>query len=380
MAWRDKLLRRFHLCIGGLLAIPLVMIGLTGSVLVFEQELTAWLDPVPPADASGPSHSLRDIIAAAASVAPPDYVATLVTVPDALGKAAEVRFADKQRGPGPSGLQIFVDPSSLAVLAVHRPSESLLRRIFLLHANLMMQDRSGRSIIGWFGVAMCILGASGLVLWWPARRNWRTGFTIRRGTRGAVLLREIHGAVGIWSLAVFMVVSFTGVWLAFPQTFNGLAASSLGARDLRPGAAGIAVQPQPGVDALDIDAAASLALAEVPESQLDFVALPARADQPLRVALAPASGGALPITVFIDPWRKRIAALRDPRDFTVAERVVGWMHGLHEGRGFGPAWRVLVFISGLLPAFFAGTGLWMWFLKRRRRRRVATDVVAVPGE
>jgi uncharacterized iron-regulated membrane protein len=380
MAWRDKLLRRLHLCIGGLLAIPLVMIGLTGSVLVFAQELTAWLDPVPKADASGPSHSLREIIAAAESAAPPGYIATLVTVPDALGEAAEVRVADRQRGPGPGGLQIFVDPSSLAVLAVHRPNESLLRRIFLLHANLMMQDRSGRSIIGWFGVAMCVLGTSGLILWWPARRNWCAGFTIRRDARGAALLRQIHGAIGIWSLTVFMIVSFTGVWLAFPQTFNGLAASWLGVRDLRPGAAGIAIQPRPGVDALDIDAAASLALAEVPGGRLDFVALPARADQPFRVALATSSDGALPITVFIDPWRKRVAALRGPRDFGFAERVVGSMPGLHEGRGFGPAWRALVFISGLLPAFFAGTGLCMWFLKRQRRRRAAADVVAVPGE
>jgi uncharacterized iron-regulated membrane protein len=243
----------------------------------------------------------------------------------------------------------------------------------------MMQDRSGRAIIGWFGVAMCALGASGLILWWPARRNWRAAFTVRRGARGAALLRQIHGAVGIWSLVVFMVVSFTGVWLSFPQTFNEFAASWLGARDTRPGAAGITVQPLAGTEALDIDAAAALARDAVPGARLSFVALPLRAAQPFRIALVSPTNGALPITAFVDPWQKRVAALRDPRDFTLVERVVASMHGLHEGRGFGWGWRLLVFVSGLLPALFAVTGIWMWLLKRRRRRKLLVTV-AVPGE
>jgi uncharacterized iron-regulated membrane protein len=38
---------------------------------------------------------------------------------------------------------------------------------------------------------------------------------------------------------------------------------------------------------------------------------------------------------------------------------------MHSGQGLGPIWKVLVFLTGLLPALFAVTGILMW-LKRRR--------------
>jgi hypothetical protein len=40
----------------------------------------------------------------------------------------------------------------------------------------------------------------------------------------------------------------------------------------------------------------------------------------------------------------------------------------------------LVFISGFLPLFFAVTGIWMWLLKRNRRREVSAEPVPALAE
>jgi uncharacterized iron-regulated membrane protein len=379
MAWREKILRRLHLGLGAVLAVPLVTIGLTGSLLVFESELRAWMEPPPQASGTGPTQPLAEIIAAARAAAP-GLVPTLVAPSQAAGDPASVRLAEPARRPGPGGITVFVDPATLAILGIEHPSESPLRQIFMLHANLLRQDRSGRDIVGWFGVAMCALGLSGLVLWWPARRQWRGAFTVRRGARGASLLRQIHGATGIWSLAVFLVVSFSGVWLAFPQSFNSVAASWLGLRDVRPGLGVGLVKPQPGIAPLDVDGAAALAAASVPGAQLRSLNLPMRADQPFRAVMRRAQGGALPIIAFIDPWQRRVVELRDPSVYSPAERLVASMHAIHDGSGFGWVWRALVFLSGLLPALFATSGIWMWLLKRRSRRDRRAAAAWAPGE
>lgn len=379
MAWREYILRRFHLSIGAVLAVPLVTIGLTGSLLVFESELRAWMEPAPRATGVGSAQPLAAIIAAAREAAP-GLVPTLVAPSQAAGDPASVRLAEPARGPGPGGITVFVDPATLAILGVAHPNDSLLRQIFLLHANLLQQDRSGRDIVGWFGVAMCVLGLSGLVLWWPARRQWRGAFTVQSGARGAMLLRQIHGAVGIWSLAVFLVVSFSGVWLAFPQSFNGVAAAWLGLRDVRPGFGVGLVKPQPGIAPLDADGAAALAAASVPGAQLRSLNLPLRADQPFRAVLRRAQDGALPIIAFVDPWQRRVIELRDPSGYSPAERLVASMHAIHEGSAFGWGWRALVFLSGLLPALFATSGIWMWLLKRRLRRHRRAAAAWAPGE
>src|SRR3546814_4659864 len=80
-----------------------------------------------------------------------------------------------------------------------------------------MLGRDGRSIVGWLGIAMLVLGSSGLVIWWPKSGQWKAAFMVRRTAKGLRLHRELHGMVGIWSLVIFMVVSFTGVYLGFPQ-------------------------------------------------------------------------------------------------------------------------------------------------------------------
>ncbi|MGH7032403.1 MAG: PepSY-associated TM helix domain-containing protein [Stellaceae bacterium] len=380
MAWRETILRRLHLCLGAFLAVPLVTIGLTGSVLVFESELRAWMEPVPKATGAGPAHKLAEIIAAAHEAAP-GLVPTLVAPSQAAGGPASVRLAEPARRPGPGGITVFVDPATLAILGAERPGDTLLRQIFLLHANLLRQDRSGRDIVGWFGVAMCALGLSGLVLWWPAQRQWRGAFTMRQGTRGAPLLRQIHGATGIWSLAVFLVVSFSGVWLAFPQSFNGVAASWFGLRDVRPGLGVGLAKPQPGIAPLDADGAAALAEASVPGARLRSLNLPMRADQPFRAVMRRAhSAGALPIIALVDPWQRRVVGLRDPSAYSPAERLVASMHAIHDGSAFGWAWRALVFLSGLLPAIFATSGIWMWVLKSRSRRRRRAAAAWAPGE
>src|SRR6185369_10514744 len=92
---------------------------------------------------------------------------------------------------------------------------------------------TGREIIGYLGIVMCGLGVTGLVLWWPRAGQWRAAFGIRRRARGLRLHRDLHGTVGIWGWIVFLIVSVSGTYLAFPQTIGDAARAVMPARDLR---------------------------------------------------------------------------------------------------------------------------------------------------
>jgi hypothetical protein len=49
--------------------------------------------------------------------------------------------------------------------------------------------------------------------------------------------------------------------------------------------------------------------------------------------------------------------------------MMAWQRPIHSGAGLGPLWHLLVGLSGLLPALFAVTGISMWLLKRKAKRR-----------
>ncbi|MGE0259572.1 MAG: PepSY-associated TM helix domain-containing protein, partial [Alphaproteobacteria bacterium] len=198
-------------------------------------------------------------------------------------------------------------------------------------------------------------------------------FTIARGARGYRLHRDLHGAVGIWGLAVFAVVTAAGVYLSFPESIRGAVDLLLPARDLRAAASAARVEPIPGSEPLAIDAAVALARERVPDTEPRLGLPPARPDQPVRVALRrdgdDRHGPA--VTVLVDQWARRVIEVFDPRDFTAGETILAWQHALHAGEGLGPVWKMLVFLSGLLPLLFTITGILMWLLRRRRRKMPA---------
>lgn len=376
-----KVLQQIHLWIGVVFCIPFVLLGITGSILVFEHELNdLFVAPAVHATATGTPKPFSEIVAAARASAPQGSSPTMVGLPDEAGEPASVRFQVQgraQQGPG-GGVQVLVDPVSLEVLATRQPSgDTWLRQIFFLHANMMMRgDRTGRELIGWLGVGMAILGVSGLVLWWPRPGRLKQALIFTWKAKGARFHRDLHAAIGFWSLIVFLVVTVSGIYLAFPQHLGAAVRSVLPARDLRAGFIGpnaFRATPIPGAQPMAIDDAATLALEAIPGTAVRFVALPARPEQPMRIGLVRPGheqGAPMP-TVFIDPWTRKVIEARDPSTYTAGETIMAWQHALHAGEGLGWTWKILVFLSGLLPPLFAVTGVSMWLIKRRNRRRAA---------
>ena len=376
-----RLLGWLHLWTGLILCLPLVMLGVTGSVLVFGDELAEWLDPQLYRASPGEPRPIAAIIAAARAAAPAELRPGFYIAPEKSGDAARVRFMPASRqAPGPGGSIVFMDAATATPLGVRENSAGLVRQIFLLHASLL-SDRTGRDVVGWLGVVMLALGLSGIVLWWPRGGRWAAAFRVRRGAQGVRLHRDLHGAVGIWGLLVFLVVSFSGVYLAFPQQVGAGIGSVLPARDLRGTMNAIKATPIKDAKPIGVDAAVQIAREALPDTRLRSVALPQRPDQPFRVALARLDDahGVPPVLVFVDPWSSKVLELRDPRGYSAGETLMAWQHALHAGEGLGWIWRVLVFLSGLLPLLFSITGVSMWWLKRRARG-VAVAAREAPAE
>src|SRR5262249_52714825 len=122
--------------------------------------------------------------------------------------------------------------------------------------------------------------------------------------------------------------------------------------------------------------AVALAASRAPERQLGFVFLPSGPEQPYRISFVePGAAHGTPSTLaVVDPWTRRLVTVIDPKDFTVAETVLAWQRALHAGQGLGLVWKLLTALMGLLPLFFAITGISFWWLRRRAaaRHRPAT--------
>jgi hypothetical protein len=125
-----------------------------------------------------------------------------------------------------------------------------------------------------------------------------------------------------------------------------------------------------GATPIALDEALALARERVPDARFLNAFLPTRPDQALRIGLIRAGHGegAPVITVIVDPWRKSIVDVFDPKTMTTGESIIAWQRALHYGQGLGGVYRFLVFVAGVIIPVFAVTGFLMWWLKRRSRR------------
>jgi hypothetical protein len=170
---------------------------------------------------------------------------------------------------------------------------------------MMAPGYFGLQFVGWMGVAMVLFGISGLVLWWPKKGQWRLAFGVKKGARGLRLNRDLHGAAGFWSLTVFLILSISGVDLAFPVTFQNIVGAVLpldsGVADGTLDEATIASIANR--NALTIDDAAKLARAAVPNARLLSIQLPPGGGGVYMVALNPEpyGNGAPQISAFVGP-------------------------------------------------------------------------------
>jgi uncharacterized iron-regulated membrane protein len=348
--------RTFHLWIGVALVLVLAPLGVTGSWLVYDDQIDAWMHPQRHA-ASGP-----------ATLGPGAYVEAARQAFGDRAQPAQLRLPQAPQG-GPvtvqgGSLTAWLDPASARVLDVGAPRQELRGMIHQLHGNLFLAQ-PGRKLVGWLGLVMLVSCITGLILWWP--RNAFAKGALARGLawrRSPTAWSNLHHMAGFWICVPLAALSFTGAAIAFPEVVRMVSgASTPGAQGPRPGDAVLAA-PR-----LTVDAAVAAALAETGPGRVQQVALPGPGKRPSwRIQVRGETGS---MQVRVDDRTGRAAARPAPPPGPGGgDPVLRLMRQVHDGGEMGPVWRAIIAVAGLAPALLGVTGTVLW-LKRRRPARAA---------
>jgi uncharacterized iron-regulated membrane protein len=358
---------QIHLWLGLTLGVVGVFIGVSGTILVYDHALDTRLNPQ--------RYAISGAQIALPLSAYADRAAQAVA---GKGKPTAIRLPDGEDGPvivfvrsgmGPFQ-RIYLDPPTGRVLDTASPRDPLLW-IRSFHDSLTVREYSGREIVGVVGIAMLISSLSGIYLWWPARGIGRRAFGFRPGF---TLFRNLHYTVGFWGSLILAMLSFTGIFIAFPDAGRS-AVAVFGT--LSPSPRGIQAAEGTGPSILPEEAAA-IASALYPGASVIGLGLPAGPRGVYRVNLREA-GDATPRSgtmVQIDPRTRAILQRTDRSTRTSGDGFILWQRILHEGSAFGLPWRILTSLGGLLPPVLMVTGLLMWLRKRRVRRASRLRTVA----
>jgi sulfite reductase (NADPH) flavoprotein alpha-component len=365
-----RVLFQVHWFLGITAGFVLAVMGVTGALMSFEDEIMAALSPgvVTLAPSSTPPLS-PDALVAAVMRQRGTGVTQLVMHRDAT-RAAEVTLAPPkgQR----RGEHVFVDPRTGALLG-HPTGERFFRTVMDLHRWLALPggpNGIGRQITGFAAIALIFFAVSGLYLRWPRRAlDWRAWFVLDLRKTGRNLHRALHAVIGGWVVVLYLLSALTGLTWSYDWYRQG-------ARYVLTGKAGGAREPR-----RDEAKGAPLPLQPAWAAFL-------RSDGAgyARVAISPAKGAA-PVVMRVLPHGARFDRMTDELRFDArtgalrkadryagrraGEIVAGNFYALHTGQFFGLPGRIVMLLASLAMPLFTVTGLLLYLARRRTKRALA---------
>jgi len=215
--WLRRALFQVHLWAGIGIGIYIILISVSGSALVFRNELhKSFLRPPVTVDVSGEPLNDDALKAAALRVYPGWTIANVwkVKKPD---QPVEI-WMDRN---GRHKQRIF-NPYTGADLGNSDPAG--VRFVLWLadfHDNLLYQDL-GRKVNGAGAILLTALCATGAVIWWPGILSWRRSIVARWTGNWKRFNWGLHSVLGFWTFAFVLIWAVSGIYLVFPDPFTAV--------------------------------------------------------------------------------------------------------------------------------------------------------------
>ncbi|WP_423173224.1 MULTISPECIES: PepSY domain-containing protein [unclassified Stenotrophomonas maltophilia group] len=361
-----NVLFQLHWLLGITAGAVLAVMGLSGAVLSFEDELLRAANP-----------GFAEIAEHHADGQPPLALSELVPLLQAGSERPLQRLRIDATGQRPSVARfaggkdhwVYFDPYSGERFSALR-GQAFFDFVEDLHRHLAAGER-GKWITGSCAIALLFFTLSGLYLRWPRRWwHWRSWLAVEWKRSGRGFLWSLHSVVGTWVLLIYLMSALTGLWWSF-DGYRSAASTLLGV----PPAAKHQVATDASLDLHRIEAT----LYALPGVRAGFIdlRLPEKPGQALNVRVMagdPSQRGGhhdrAHDLLQLDPASGAVLDARPYARQGAGGQLATSVFALHSGSYFGVPGRVVVMLSSLGMSLFFITG-WMLYLDRRRSQRAA---------
>lgn len=341
-----RLLARLHWWTG-IVAMPvLLVVSLSGALLVAAPWLTTAEMPVSRAPGRARlSESM--LLARAGRLLPPgDSFASIEWPGPARAQLITLR----------SGARWFVDPSDGSVLS-RRDGPTLLEDVIAMAHQIHVRLVAGT--IGEWMVTLATAVAlwmsfSGVILWWRTKR-----FRMGSHVRGRRWYRDLHGVLGIYSSVVIVVLTTSGLLLAWEQPLYWLAHAR---PEREPPLPRSHERTASDPLTLGVDDWIATSLRAAPGRPIAKLSLPATERSAVSVQLGP-RGGPERTTVWLDRWNAHVLRIDDSRTGPRAVRAHVFARAMHTGDVAGVPTALVALLGCLSLAALAITSLASWLLR-----------------
>ncbi|HEU0123052.1 MAG TPA: PepSY-associated TM helix domain-containing protein [Bryobacteraceae bacterium] len=359
--WLRKAMFQIHLWSGIAIAIYIFLMGLTGSILVFREEiqhLSGTAPAIPRIDSAGTPIDMAAAVDKAKAAFPKGRM-TFFYAPRPGVPVYQAYFAE-----GKENRSAYIHPVTGESLGLLKTGEkSFMYYVGQFHYFLLLNRNPGLQLNGAGGALLLLLTITGLVIWWPGLKQWKRGFAVDFGKSWKRINFDSHNVIGFWTLSIVSFWAISGIYFGWSREFSKavsaiLPVSSEGGR--------VSVAENKTGKRVELRAITDRAAEMMPGAYLKAVRFPAGNTAPYMLYMTkdaeagftsadylyfnPADGAFLGKTIRSDNSK-----------MTAGDWIIWSMGPIHFGTQFGMAVKCLYFVLGLSLPLLVVTGLIMYW-------------------
>jgi uncharacterized iron-regulated membrane protein len=354
-----KLVLTLHLWAGLLAGAFLLILGLTGSLLVYERAIDHALNRqlviVKP---GGQPLSVGKLFLSLEKAYPGYHVTDM-----AFSREPDVAYQMYLNpGGGTEGFVVMINQYTGQELGNASNANQFMNFVHGLHTHLLLEAHreTGKLIVGSASILLLALSCSGPVLWWRRKLfllNWSAG-TKR-------LNFDLHNALGVFCSLFLFLFAVTGIALTWDETaskvVNRLTHSGPmpSTPELPP--------PSPGAALFEVDQILAAARAALRDAEIDSFSMHPGEPVDVRMKFPEDRTPVGRSRVWLDPYTGKVLRVWSTRTASVGFKINRmWIREIHSGDILGGPTRIMACVPSLLLPLLAVTGILIWWHRSRR--------------
>ncbi|MDR1115281.1 MAG: PepSY domain-containing protein [Tannerella sp.] len=368
-----QLSAKLHLYLGLLSGVVVFIVCLTGSLYSFKDEIIALSQPWRFVEAQERPFLLPSEIVEALGGGHPSSIT--------FGEATDAVSATYFNRDG--SRTVYMNPYSGTIIkTVERNGNTFDFFDFVMqgHRSLWLPRPVGRPVVGYGVLIFLICLVTGIILWYPGRRNKKTMkrlFTIRFRAPFSRVNFDLHNVLGGYACLFLAVMAFTGLVRSLPWFSEGVYRLTSGGRPLQAYTLPRSEpESKPEITEYPPDKLYMQLKVSCPEAKSFYFAFPRDESGCIRVSVSHKRGMYYTYidNLFFDQYTLQPLQGSGPyagkySELSTADKFRRMNLDIHDGRILGIFGKIIAFIAGLIGASLPVTGFIIWNQRRKVKRQ-----------
>lgn len=352
-----------HRYLGLALGLMILIIGITGSLLVFHKQIDEFLvtqkfGQITP---EGETASLTMIVnSLKENYSEPKFKISSVGIPEKPNLPYQAWLASSEG----KYIEAFINPYTAKVLGTRPLENTFFGWIYRLHFQLLGGE-IGTKIVGIVALLWVILSLTGIILW-PGWRKLITGFKIKWNAHPKRVNFDIHKVTGIIVGAFLAIIAFTGFcWNFYDQSVPLIYAATFTPKAVEPTSKVI-----PNQSPLTIDKLVEKGRNAIPEADVQRITIPQESEGAfeIRKKFPQSLNNYGQSSVYVDQYSGEILQVKNELKPSRAEAILNSFLPLHYGTFAGLPSQIFYIFVGIAPAILLITSLKMTWYRRKPKK------------